>query len=409
MNETKNSDPQNQGPLRGVRVIDLTRIIVGPFCTLQLADLGAEVIKIERPGHGDDTRHMKPPAQGGEAHFYLAFNRNKKSVAIDLKAKEGRALINNLLKEAHVVIENFRPGVTKRLGLDYDSIKDRHPHLIYCSISSYGQTGMMSHRPGLDPVLQAEMGLMSLNGVPDGEPMRHPLSLTDLYTGLYASTAISAAIVAQRDSRQGQHIDLSLMKGALGALGNMAQYYFASGENPPRLGNGFPTASPVGAFRGSDGGMFYLACGTDKLFNTLATKALDRPDLLEDERYNTNSARVQNRDSLMALLTDAFATDTRDNWVAHIQKAGAPAGPVRGISEALESPEVAEAGMVTTVDHPTAGELRMMASPLKLSGTPTATPVAPPLLGQHTDEVLTELLNLDAAALAALRESNIIG
>ena len=395
-------------PLAGVRVLDLSRIIAGPNCTMQLGDLGAEVIKIERPGEGDDTRRMKPPEQGGEAHFYLAFNRNKKSVAVDMKSERGLALIDALAAKSDVLVENFRPGVTKRLGLDFETVHARHPHLVYCSVSAYGQTGVMSARPGLDPVLQAEMGLMSLNGVAEGDPMRHPLSITDLFTSLYASTAVCAAIVAQRATGEGRHIDVSLMGGAISMLGNMAQYYHATGENPPRMGNGFPTAAPVGAFRASDGGMFYTACGTQKLYELLVRTALERPDLVTDERFATMPDRVANRDELMQILRDAFAGDTRAHWVDKIRAAGVPAGPVRTLDEVLESEEVVEAGLVQKIQHPTAGEIRLAGSPIGLPGAAKPADTPPPLLGEHTDEVLGNVLDLAPAELDDLRNADVI-
>ena len=395
-------------PLEGIRVLDLSRIVAGPSCTMQLGDLGAQIIKIERPGTGDDTRRMKPPEQGGEAHFYLAFNRNKQSVAIDMKTEGGLELVDRLAARCDVLVENFRPGVTKRLGIDFEKIRERHPHLIYCSISAYGQSGPMSSRPGLDPVLQAEMGLMSLNGEPDGDPLRHPLSLTDLFASLQASTAVCAAIVHQRESGLGCHIDLSLMGSAVSMLSNMAMYSFATGANPPRMGNGFPTAAPVGAFRGSDGELFYMASGTDGLFTRLAEKVLERPGLLDDARFHTNSARVENQAALLELFRARFATNTRDHWVEKIRAAGVPAGPVRPIHEALSSPEVVEAGFVHRVEHPTAGEIPILGSPYKLSDTPARKPSSPPLLGEHTDEVLREMLDIEDAEIATLRDEGVI-
>ena len=288
-------------PLEGVRVLDLSRIIAGPNCTMQLADMGAEVIKVEVPGSGDDSRRMKPPEVGGEGHFYLAFNRNKKSIAIDMKTDAGRDLVLKMAASSDVFVENFRPGVAKRLGVDYGTLRELNPRLVYCSISAYGQEGMMSDRPGLDPVFQAEMGLMSLCGEIDGSPMRHPLSIIDLFTSLYASTAVCAAVVDQKATGTGRHIDVSLMGGAISVLGNAAQYYFTSGEAPPRMGNGFPTVVPVGAFAGSDGGLFYLACGTQRLYENLVVKALERPDLNEDP-YATMGDRVNRRDEFMGLL-----------------------------------------------------------------------------------------------------------
>jgi len=398
----------NAPPLTGIRVLDLSRIAAGPFCTMQLADLGADVIKVERPGHGDDTRNMKPPEVGGEAHFYLAFNRGKKSVEIDLKFEAGRDLIHALAAKCDVLIQNFRPGVMARLGLDYEAMRARHPHLIYCSISSYGQTGGMSDRPGLDPVLQAEMGLMSLTGALDGEPMRSPLSLTDLFVGLYASTAILSAVIARGATGRGQHIDLALMDGAVATLSNFAQHYLCSGENPARTGNAHAVAVPAAAFRASDG-MFYLACGTNRLFALVCREVLDRPELIDDPRFRTNPDRYANREALTVLLNDIFAGDTLANWMRKCRAAGVAAGPVRTVSEALESPEVRERGMVRTVNHPTAGALRLVGTPYNLSDTPAAEPTPPPLLGQHTDEVLRGLLRLDGTTIRSLRETGAIG
>jgi len=398
----------NAPPLTGIRVLDLSRIAAGPFCTMQLADLGAEVIKVERPGQGDDTRNMKPPEAGGEAHFYLAFNRGKKSVEIDLKVEAGRDLIHALAEKSDVLIQNFRPGVMARLGLDYAAMRERHPHLIYCSISSYGQTGSMSDRPGLDPVLQAEMGLMSITGFPGGDPLRSPLSLTDLFVALYASTVILSAVIARGETGRGQHIDLALMDGAVATLSNFAQHYLCSDENPARTGNAHSVAVPADAFKASDG-MFYLACGTNRLFALVCRDVIGRPDLIDDPRFRNNPDRHANRDALTVLLNEIFGADTLANWMKKCRVAGVAAGPVRTIAEALESPEVKERGMVRTVQHPTAGALRLVGTPYNLSDTPAAEPTAPPLLGQHTDEVLRELLEMDDAEIRRLREDGAIG
>ena len=395
-------------PLEGVRVLDLSRIIAGPNCTMQLADMGAEVIKIENPDGGDDSRGMKPPEIGGEGHFYLAFNRNKKSVAIDMKAPAGLKLIYQLIKRSDVMVENFRPGVTTRLGVDYGTVSKLNPSLIYCSVSAYGQQGMLSALPGVDPIFQAEMGLMSVTGVPDGEPMRHPVSIIDMLTSLYASTAVASAIVDQQATGTGRHIDVSLMGSAISALGNAAQYYLTSGTTPPRMGNGFPTVVPVGAFAGSDGGLFYLACGNERLYQNLVVKALARPDLVTDERFRTMPLRVANRDRFMRILAEVFETKPRDHWVQALRSNGVPCGPVRSIAEALESPEVTEAGLVQTLAHPTAGDLRMLRSPIGLPDGPQRQDSAPPLLGEHTDSVLRKVLDLDDTTLALLRSERII-
>ena len=395
-------------PLAGFRVLDLSRIIAGPNCTMQLGDLGAEVIKVEQPGGGDDTRRMKPPEIAGESAFFLAFNRNKKSVVIDLKSAAGQALFQDMAKQADVIVENFRPGVVTRLQVDYETLSALNPKLVYCSISAYGQTGPMSERPGLDPVLQAEMGLMSLNGDPQGEPLRHPLSLTDLYTGMLAATSICAALVAQRETGKGRYIDLSLMGGAVSMLGNMGTYALATGANPPRMGNGFPTAAPVGAFRGSDGELFYLACGTDRLFNVLARDALRRPDLIDDARFHTNSVRVRNREALLEILRTMFASQSRDAWVAKLRAAGVPAGPVRDINAAYASEEVRSAGLVRELEHAAGGLMTLPGSAINFPGMARRHDLPPPVLGAHTDEVLSDLLGLSSAAIAALRDNGIV-
>lgn len=394
-------------PLEGVRVIDLSRIIAGPNCTMQLGDMGAEIIKVEVPESGDDSRRMKPPEVGGEGHFYLAFNRNKKSIAIDMKTDAGRKLVLQMAAASDVFVENFRPGVAKRLGVDYETLRELNPSLVYCSVSAYGQEGIMSDRPGLDPVFQAEMGLMSLCGEVDGPPMRHPLSIIDLFTSLYASTAICAAVVDQKATGTGRHVDVSLMGGAVSVLGNAAQYYFTSGEAPPRMGNGFPTVVPVGAFSGSDEGLFYLACGTQRLYENLVVGALERPDLNEAP-YATMGDRVERRDEFMNLLAGIFKAHPRDYWVEKLRSAGVPCGPVRSIEEALNSPEVVEAGLVQTLEHPTAGELRTLRSPIGLRGGPDRKDTPPPLLGEHTDEVLQRVLGLNEGEIADLRENQVV-
>ena len=395
-------------PLTGIRILDLSRIIAGPNCTMQLADLGAEVIKVERPGHGDETRNMRPPDANGEAHFYLAYNRNKKSIAINMQSETGRELIHQLAAKSDVMIENFRPGVVKRLGIDYEAMKQINPGLVYCSISAYGQSGAMAKRPGLDPVLQAEMGLMSVNGEPEGTPMRHLISFTDLMTSLLASTAISAALVRRKDTGLGEFIDLSLMGGAFALLGNVAQYYLTSGENPPRTGNAHPSAVPVGAFAGSDGEMFYMACGTQGHYIKLVETIIEQPELVEDRRFATNKDRVENRQALLDILAKVFAAQPRDYWVEQIQAAGLPAGPVRTLSEAMESPEVINSGLLQTLNHPTAGDIRLMRSPIKLANTEDKPDSPPPLLGQHTDEVLRDVLEADDETLANLRSAGVI-
>ena len=401
------TSPAATAPLAGVRVLDFSRVLAGPFCTLQLADLGAEVIKLENPDGGDDTRQFKPPEAGGEAHYYLAMNRSKRSVALDIRKPEAQEIVHGLAAKCDVLIQNYRVGVMERVGFGWETMRERHPHLIYCSISAYGVTSPWAKRPGFDPVLQAESGIMSYTGHPDGPPTRHPLAIIDTFTAMYATSAILAAYIARQRTGKGQLIDLALMDTAVAVQTNAAQSYLVSGQDPVRMGNSHPAAVPVGLFE-TQTGPFYMAVGTQKLFALVCEKVLERPDLLTDPRFATNSARQANRDAVFGLLNETFAANTREYWLDRMVAAGVPAGAVRNVSEAIESPEVAARGMVTTVDHPTAGPLRLLGSPYHFSDTPTATPEAPPLLGQHTEQVLRDLLGADDAMLGRWRTGGAI-
>jgi len=397
---------ESKAPLAGVRILDLTRVIAGPYCTMQLADLGAEVIKIENPEGGDDSRHAKPPEAGGESHYYLAYNRNKKSVTLDIRTPEGQDILHQLAARSDVLIENFRVGVMKRFGLDYATMKTRHPHLIYLSISAYGQQGSMSYRPGFDPVIQAEFGMMSINGEKEGQPIRHPVAFIDTVTFTHCTAAICTALYARRDTGEGQYIEISLMAAAVATLGHAGSYYLTSGENPPRCGNAHTTATPTNLFE-TKNGPIYLAAASDRMFGKLCRDVINRPDILEDPRFENRSARSANRDELYTLLDQIFANDTRENWLEKMKNL--PAGPVRTIGEALKSREVTEQGMVRTVDHPSAGHLRVIAAPYRFSGTPIVEPEAPPLLGADTEAVLSDLLGYNEAKIAELGENKIIG
>jgi formyl-CoA transferase len=394
-------------PLHAIRVLDLSRFVAGPVCAMQLADLGAEVIKIEDPKRGDDSRHLSPPEIGGEAYYYLSFNRNKRSLAMDIRTPEGQAVMHDLLAVSDVLVENFRSDVLPRYGLDYESIKARYPTLIYCSISGYGRTGPLANRGGIDTILQAESGFMAFNGEAEGRPLRHPLALVDSCTGMYATQSILGALYARRDTGEGQFIDMALLDSSFAMMSHIAQYYLTGGEDPPRAGNQHPSVAPSDMFE-APGGQFYLAVTNDRLFERLCRDVLGRPDLLEDPRYSKNPARASNREALSVLLGDIFATRERADWLADFDRAGIPAGAVRQVSEAAESPEIADRNMVATVDHPTAGRLRLVASPHKLAGTPPPAPTPPPLLGEHDEEILSGLLGYDDARLRALRDSGTI-
>ncbi len=394
-------------PLQGIRVLDLSRIIAGPMCSMMLGDLGAQIIKIEPPDRGDDARAMKPPEVGGESSLFLSANRHKHSIGLDIRTESGLSAFLELAARCDVLIENFRPGTTKRLGIDYLTLSAQFPRLVYCSISGYGQQGSMSGRGGLDPVIQAETGMMSLNGDPAGDPSRHPLPLTDMFTAHFATQSILAALLSRHDTGCGQHIDLSLFDVGVASMLNFNQHYLVADENPPRLGNEHPSAVPVALFQ-SQTGPFYMAVGNDRLFRALCENVINRPDLAQNSDYATNDARVRNRGALMMELSAIFAGNTRAHWLGHLLEAGLPAGAVRTVSESLGAPEVAERGMLTQVSHPTAGTLRLVKSPIRFSQTPVNEPTAPPLLGQHTETVLRNVLGYDTARIEQLRREQAI-
>jgi len=392
-------------PLEGVKVLDFSRIIAGPLCTQQLADMGADVIKVENPDGGDDTRRMTEPNVAGEAHFFLGFNRSKQSLALDPRDPDGKAVLLDLLADTDVLVENYRPGVMKRFGLDYESLKDRFPRLIYLSVSAYGQTGPLWDRPGFDPVLQAESGMMSLTGEPDGQPMRHALSLVDTMTGLQSVGAICAALLARGKSGRGQRIDLALLDMAVAALGNAGMYYLCSGEQPKRSGNSHMTSTPTNLFEAADGPL-YMALGTNRLYRMLCTDVLERPDLVDDPRFREPPDRLKNRPELFKILGDIFKTRTRAEWMQRMRHL--PAGPVRQLGEALESEEIAARGMVAEVEHPKAGHIRIIGSPLNFSDSKLRPYAPPPTLGQHTEAILRERLGYDDARIAELREKGAV-
>ena len=395
-------------PLAGIRILDFTRVLAGPWCSMNLADLGAEVIKVENPSGGDDTRRFPPITDSGESGYFLLVNRNKKSVTIDISEPEGRDIVCRLAGEVDVVLENFRPDVMQRHGLDYGSLSADNPGLIYCSISGYGHNGGMTTVAGYDPVAQAESGLMALTGEPDGDPMRTNVALVDIITGLYAAQAILAALRARDRDGKGQFIDMTLIDCAVAATANLGQAYLTTGEAPTRSGNGSHVVQPLGLYRCADGPMM-LCVGNDRQYRRLCHDVIDRPDLADDPRFEINADRIANQAALRAILDDILGGDTRDHWIAKMRANGVPAGSVRTVPEALTHDEILGRGMVREIDHPAAGPARMTASPMRLSGTPVIEPGPSPTLGQHTDEVLTGLLGLDTDRIAALRAAGAIG
>lgn len=401
-----NADGKRPPPLTGRRVIDLSRVLAGPWSTMVLADLGAEVIKVEHPVGGDDTRHWGPPYAGGEAAYYLCANRNKRSIAVDLANPDGQRVIRDLVATADVVVENYKLGGLDRFGLDYASLAALNPALVYCSISGYGRASPVSERPGYDFMIQAEGGLMSITGEVEGQPVRTGVAVADLFTGMAAAQAILAALIARDRDGVGQHIDMALYDCQLAMLANVGSAYLVSGDEPARHGNGHPAIVPYQMFDTRDGGMV-VAVGNDRQFAALC-RLLGQSGLAADARFATNAARVGNRDALLGVLRPLLAVQDTSEWLDRLRAAGIPCGEVRSVGQALEASETIARGMVRGVPHPTAGDVRLVASPLKLGGTPVAEPVAPPLLGEHGTEILTEI-GYDSARMAALRASGAVG
>lgn len=377
------------GPLRDLLVLDLSRILSGPFATMTLADLGADVIKIEQPGSGDDTRQWGPPFQGSDAAYFLSVNRNKKSLAVDLKAPEGLAAVRRLAEKADVVVENFRPGTAERLGLGYEELSKINPGLIYASISGYGQTGPDSHRPGYDAIAQARSGIMSVTGEHDGPPVRVGVSSSDLIAGTWAVIGILAALHERERTGQGQWVDISLLDGSVSWLTYVASGYFAGGAIPQRYGSAHPTIAPYQAFPTADG-FVMVAVGNDGLWRKFAA-ALGREGLADDARFVTNPLRLAHREELVAIIEEVLRGATTSEWVARLDAAGVPVGPIQTVDEALADPQVRARGMVAELEHPEAGRLSTIACPVRLTRTPASVRTPPPLLGQHSDEVLASL------------------
>jgi crotonobetainyl-CoA:carnitine CoA-transferase CaiB-like acyl-CoA transferase len=405
------------GALSHLKVLDLSRVLAGPWATQILADLGAEVIKIERPGAGDDTRAWGPPwlkdqegRETGESAYYLSTNRNKKSVAIDMAHPEGQRLLRAMAAECDVVVENFKVGGLQRYGLDYDSLREVNPRLVYCSITGFGQTGPYAARAGYDFLIQGMGGLMSVTGRPDGEPGAGPqkvgVALTDIMTGLYATIAILAALTHREREGAGQHIDAALLDVQIACLANQAMNFLASGSAPRRMGNAHPNIVPYQDFPTADGYMI-LAVGNDGQFGKLA-EACGHAEWATDPRFATNAARVANREALIPLLCEATRQRSTGAWIAALESLAVPCGPINDLAGVFADPQVQHRGIRVDLPHPQAGSAPGVASPLRLSATPVEYRNAPPLLGEHTEAVLRSLLCLDDATLAALARSGVI-
>lgn len=398
-------------PLTGIRVLDLSRILAGPWCSQQLADLGAEVIKIERPNEGDDTRRWGPPWLAGttEAAYYLSANRGKQSVTIDMATLEGQELLHELVKHCDVVLENFKVGGLKKYHLDYESLKALKPDLIYCSITGFGQDGPYAQRAGYDFMIQGMGGLMSLTGKPDaegGEPVKVGVAFVDIFTGLYAANAIMAALFQRERTGQGTYIDLALLDVQVGVLANQALNYLTSGNVPKRLGNAHPNIVPYQAFATQDGHII-LAVGNDAQFKRFCEVA-GQPELGTDARFVTNALRVENRLILIPIIQQLMVQHTTDQWLQLLETVGVPCGPINTLDRVFADPQVQHRGLELHYAHPLVDEVKLVSNPIRFDGEALNAPNAPPLLGEHTTEVLERLLKLDHEQLAALKAKQVI-
>jgi crotonobetainyl-CoA:carnitine CoA-transferase CaiB-like acyl-CoA transferase len=377
------------GALDGYRVLDLSRILSGPYCTMMLADFGAEVIKVERPGSGDDTRHWGPPFVSGESAYYLSINRNKRSITVDLGQEAGREIIYALARTSDVVIENFRPGTADRIGVGYERLRQENPRLVYCSISGFGQDGPYRDRPGYDALAQAMSGMMAITGEPEGAPTKHGMSIADIGAGMWAAFAIVAALLARERTGEGQSIDIPLLDTQLAWLTYAAGAFFATGENPARYGSAHPSIVPYQPFTTADGYLM-LAVGNDRLWQQFC-EAAGQGELAMRPGFATSAERVINREEVVGQVAEIMRQRPTAEWMDILEAAGIPAGPINTVAQALTDPHVRAREMVVTLEHPTAGSVSMTGIPAKFSATPGAVRSAPPLLGEQTDGILRSL------------------
>ena len=394
------------GPLAGTRVVDLTRILAGPLCTMMLGDMGAEVIKVEPPDKGDDTRGWGPPFVAGEAAYFLGINRNKRSLTLNMAVPAGQKILAGLIEKADVLIDNFRIGTLTKWGFTEAWFDQHAPRLIRCSITGYGSSGPKSALPGYDFVLQAESGLMSICGEPDGMPTKYGVAIVDVCTGMLATSSIVAALNARHRTGKGQKVELSLYETSLAMLINVASSYLTAGRNAGRFGNGHPSIVPYTTYQAADG-MMALAIGNERQFARTA-EVLGHPEWAKDERFASNRARVENRSVIDGLINEALARDETDAWLAKLMAVGVPCGRINSVAEALDDPHTQARDMIATAEHATIGALKMLGIPFKFSDTACSVRRAPPLLGQHTDEILTGELGLDQQAIAELRRDKVV-
>ena len=393
-------------PLEGLKVLDLTRVLAGPYCTMMLADMGADVVKIERPGAGDDTRSYGPPFVNGESAYFMSVNRNKRSVTLNLKEEQGLRILGELLEAADIVVENFRPGQMASFGFEYESAQALNPRLIYCSISGYGHSGPDARLPGYDLIIQGEGGITSLTGDPDGPPFKVGTSQADIVAGMMAFQGISMALLSRMKTGRGQKVDIGMLDCQVALLTYQAGIYFATGKSPTRAGNRHPTIAPYESFLCEDG-YLNLACGNDSLWRRFC-EAAGLDDLAADESLAKNADRVRSSDRLRERLQPVMKSKTTQEWIDTLRPHGIPCGRIHTVKDVCDHPQVLEREMVVELDHPAAGPVRVTGVPIKLSETPGAVSTPPPVLGEHTTEVMSEWLQLSQAELDELGRSGVV-
>lgn len=393
--------------LENICVIDLTRVLAGPYCTMMLGDLGADIIKIEVPGRGDDTRHWGPPfTKGGESAYYLSANRNKRSMTLNLKSEEGLEILKKLIAKGDVLVDNFKTGTLSRWGLDYETLQKIRPGLIYCTVTGYGYTGPYSSRPGYDLIVQATGGFMSITGPENGDPSRAGVAIADISTGMFAANAILAALYSREQTGKGQRIDMSLLDSQVALLSYAATNYFVSGSITNRLGNAHPNIVPYQSFKARDM-HFVLAVGNDKQWEIFC-KSINKPEWIDDEKYSTNALRVNNRKQLIDQLSKLFATQNAGYWLEIFDKVGLPSGPINELDKVFENEQIKSREMQIELPHSIDNKVTLLNSPIKIPTSPTKTHKAPPTLGEHTEEILKEKIGLDQDTVAKLRDEGIL-
>lgn len=393
-------------PLDGIKVLDLTRVLAGPYCTMMLADMGADVVKVERPGAGDDTRAFGPPFLNGESAYFLSINRNKRSLTLNLKHDKALQVMRRLLETADVVVENFRPGTMESFGFGYEAVQAFNPQIIFCSISGYGHSGPDAKLPGYDLIIQGEGGIASLTGNPDGPPYKVGSSQADIVAGMMGFQGILLALLARNQSGQGQKVDIGMLDCQVALLTYQAGIYFATGESPSRMGNQHPTITPYETYRCQDG-YINLACGNDNMWRTFC-RAIGQEAWIDDARFRTNADRVKHRRQLAALLEPVMLQKTGPAWIDILQANGIPCGLIQSVGEVCDSPQVKAREMVVSLEHPQAGPIRVTGVPIKLSTTPGAVVAPPPLLGEHTDDILADWLHMPPGEVENLRQDGVV-